>query len=53
MTLEQDGDHVRLVECPFCSADLRRGDPARHLAECEDAEEQLLDDEPHGQRGGA
>lgn len=39
MTLERhvatgDPGDVRLVECPFCEADLRDGVPARHLEAC-------------------
>lgn len=34
MTLEQDGDLVRLTQCPFCHEGLRDVDPARHLAAC-------------------
>jgi hypothetical protein len=36
MPLEQDGDIIRMVECPFCDADLRDEAPAEHLKDCEE-----------------
>ena len=37
MTLEElPGGTLRLVECPFCGADLRKGPPADHLRRCTD-----------------
>lgn len=46
MPLEQDGDIVRMVECPFCDADLRDEPSADHLKECEEFHRAAGDVEP-------
>lgn len=55
MTLERDGDTVRLVECPFCGTDFGAGEdfatrnrqtgPAKHLESC-DAFHRAMDVDP-------
>lgn len=36
MPLKQDGDIIRMTECPFCGADLEGKPVAPHLEDCED-----------------